>query len=96
MKIIINDDTKAEFYEADETQAEVIREFLTGSPDSVWRFGYLQGAADELRAAIAELNLRRGTIERLDNGRYKQNDGETIPGTNKRTKKRDKQEAPRT
>lgn len=55
MKIII----EGEEFQANETQAQVVKDFLTNDEFSIFRYGYSLGMRDELTLVIAKLQREK-------------------------------------
>mgnify|MGYP003308223179 CR=1 FL=1 len=87
MKILILSDKEPEQFEVTETQADVIRQFLKGDEASVWRYGYIQGHADQLTAIIYQLKEKKENLYGYERKRISQ--------PNKRDETQNKQETKR-
>ncbi len=55
MKIII----EGEEFQANETQAQVVKDFLTNDEFSIFRYGYSLGMRDELTLIVAKLQREK-------------------------------------
>lgn len=55
MKIII----EGEEFQANETQAQVVKDFLTNDEFSIFRYGYSLGMRDELTLVVAKLQREK-------------------------------------